>query len=177
VAFFIGQAFAHPSVNYVVTVPGPAGDLVAFVAEFIIAFFLMLAVLFISNMPGLARWTGGFAGCLVAIYITFEAPFSGMSMNPARTFGSAAVASFWAGLWIYFAAPVLAMSLPRNFMCAQNALSIAPSFTITTARAAFSTAASVDSSAKNRNEPPPLHRSTRIDPHSSRLRIQRRSPG
>ena len=42
VAFFIGKAFAHPSVNYVVTVPGPAGDWVAFVAEFIIAFFLML---------------------------------------------------------------------------------------------------------------------------------------
>jgi len=111
VALFIGQAFAHPSVNYVVTVPGPAGDWVAFVAEFIMAFFLMLVVLFVSNTPGLARWTGVFAGCLVAIYITFEAPFSGMSMNPARTFGSAAVASFWAGLWIYFTAPVLAMQL------------------------------------------------------------------
>lgn len=34
-----------------------------------------------------------------------------MSMNPARTFGSAAVASFWTGIWIYFTAPVLAMQL------------------------------------------------------------------
>ena len=92
-AFFIGRAFAHPSVNYVVTVPGPAGDWVAFVAEFIIAFFLMLVVLFVSNTPGFAHWTGVIAGCLEAIYITFEAPFSGMSMNPARTFCSAVVAS------------------------------------------------------------------------------------
>ena len=105
-AFFIGQALAHPSVNYVATVPGPAGEWVAFVAEFVMAFFLMLVVLLVSNTPGLARWTGVFAGCLVAIFITFEAPFSGMSMNPARTFASAAVASLWVGLWIYFTAPV-----------------------------------------------------------------------
>jgi aquaporin Z len=81
------------------------------IAEFVIAFFLMLVVLLVSNTPGLARWTGIFAGGLVAIYITFEAPLSGMSMNPARTLGSAAAASFWAGLWIYFTAPVLAMQL------------------------------------------------------------------
>jgi aquaporin Z len=34
-----------------------------------------------------------------------------MSMNPARTFGSAFVGHLWAGLWIYFTAPVLAMQL------------------------------------------------------------------
>ena len=48
---------------------------------------------------------------LVATYITFEAPFSGMSMNPARTFGSAFVGQMWTALWIYFVAPVLAMQL------------------------------------------------------------------
>ena len=110
-ALIIHEAFADPSVNYVVTIPGSGGILGAFVAEFIIAFALMLTVLFVSNTPTLARWTGIYAGCLVAIYITFEAPLSGMSMNPARTFGSAAVASLWTGLWIYFAAPVLAMQL------------------------------------------------------------------
>jgi aquaporin Z len=111
VAVFIRQALAHPSVNYVVTAPGPAGEWVAFVAEFLIAFCLMLTLLFVSNTPKLAPWTGVCAGCLVTIYIAFEAPFSGMSMNPARTFGSALTASFWTGLWIYFVAPVLAMQL------------------------------------------------------------------
>jgi aquaporin Z len=111
VAGFIHQALAHPSVNYAVTAPGPAGEGIAFVAEFLIAFCLMLTPLFVSNTPRFAPWTGVCAGCLIAIYIVFEAPFSGMSMNPARTLGSALTASFWTGLWIYFVAPILAMQL------------------------------------------------------------------
>src|SRR5438876_948134 len=76
-----------------------------------IAFVLMSVVLRVSNTPHIARYTGLFAGALVATYITLEAPFSGMSMNPARTFGSAFVGHLWTGLWIYFTAPVLAMQL------------------------------------------------------------------
>jgi hypothetical protein len=38
-----------------------------------------------------------------------------MSMNPARTFGSAFVGHLWTGLWIYFTAPVLAMQLAGAF--------------------------------------------------------------
>ena len=34
-----------------------------------------------------------------------------MSMNPARTLGSALPAQLWAGLWIYFTAPPLGMLL------------------------------------------------------------------
>ena len=68
-------------------------------------------VLHVSNTPHLWRYTGVFAGCLVATYITFEAPISGMSMNPARTFGSAYVGHLWTALWIYFTAPVVAMQL------------------------------------------------------------------
>jgi aquaporin Z len=102
---------SHPAVNYVATLPGPGGAGVAFAAEFLIAFVLMSVVLVISNTLHLARWTGIFAGCLVATYITFEAPHSGMSMNPARTFGPALAGSLWNGLWVYFTAPVLAMQL------------------------------------------------------------------
>src|SRR5436190_1182482 len=56
-----------------------------------------------------AQFIGVIAGALVATYITLESPLSGMSMNPARTFGSAFVGHIWVGLWIYFTAPVLAM--------------------------------------------------------------------
>jgi len=45
----------------------------------------------------------------VAIYITFEAPISGMSLNPARTFSSAIHAGEWMGWWIYFTAPIAGM--------------------------------------------------------------------
>jgi aquaporin Z len=111
VALFVRMALSHPKVNYVATLPGPHGMIIAFVAEFLIAFILMSVVLRVSNTPGIARYTGVFAGALVATYITFEAPLSGMSMNPARTFGSAFVGHLWTGLWIYFTAPVLAMQL------------------------------------------------------------------
>ncbi|HEY0730726.1 MAG TPA: aquaporin, partial [Pyrinomonadaceae bacterium] len=59
----------------------------------------------------LGRWTGMFAGALVAIYITIESPISGMSMNPARTFSSAFGADVWMSLWIYFLAPPVGMLL------------------------------------------------------------------
>src|SRR5213592_1524432 len=111
VALFVREALSHPTVHYAATLPGPHGMIVAFVAEFAIAFVLMSVVLRVSNTPHIARYTGLFAGALVATYITLEAPFSGMSMNPARTFSSAFVGHLWTGLWIYFIAPVLAMQL------------------------------------------------------------------
>ena len=111
VTLFAHDAVSHPTVNYAATLPGMQGVIVAFVAEFVIAFVLMSVVLRVSNTPHLARYTGLFAGALVATYITLESPLSGMSMNPARSFGSALVGHLWMGLWIYFTAPVLAMQL------------------------------------------------------------------
>ena len=109
VARFLGKQLADPAVRYVVTLPGPDGPWVALFAEFTIAFILMSAVLYFSNHHRLDRYTGLFAGLLVATYITLEAPFSGMSMNPARTFGSALPPMIWDGLWIYLTAPPLGM--------------------------------------------------------------------
>lgn len=105
----LGVSLGHPSVNYLATVPGPWGNTAAFGGEFIIAFILMSMVLRVSNSARLARYTGLYAGALIALYITFEDPLSGMSMNPARTFGSAIPAMRWDALWIYFTAPPLAM--------------------------------------------------------------------
>lgn len=104
-------ALGHPAVNYVVTLPGEKGVAAAFLAEIVITFLLMFTVLASSNQAKWARFTGLFAGTLVATYITFEAPLSGMSMNPARTFGSAFSGNIWTALWIYFTAPPLGMLL------------------------------------------------------------------
>ena len=105
----LGRAVSNPSVQYAVTVPGRTGTLGAFLAEAIISFILMSVVLRVSNTKSLARWTGLFAGALVATYITIESPISGMSMNPARTLSSAFGANVWMSLWIYFVAPPLGM--------------------------------------------------------------------
>ncbi len=106
--------FAAPPVSYVATVPGDHGWIIAFIAEAIISFGLMLMVLFTTNSSKLSRYTGLFAGLFVATYITVEAPLSGMSMNPARTFASALPGGIFTALWIYFIAPVLGMMLAVN---------------------------------------------------------------
>ena len=111
IAAALNSSVADPSVNHVVTVPGSGGPGVAFLAEVVISFGLMLVVLVVSNTSGLARYTGLCAGALVATYITVEAPLSGMSMNPARTFASAVSAQLWTTLWVYFTAPPLGMLL------------------------------------------------------------------
>jgi aquaporin Z len=104
-------ALAAPSVNYIITTPGTGGEAVAFLAEFLISFGLMLMVLFVSNSPRRGRYTGLFAGLLIAAYITVEAPLSGMSMNPARTMASALLAQNFTALWVYFCAPLVGMLL------------------------------------------------------------------
>lgn len=108
-AAILGAWLADPAVSYAATVPGPAGSRVAFVAELFISFLLMSVVLTMSNRPDLNRFTGLCAGALVASYIVLEAPLSGMSMNAARTVGSAVYAQAWTALWVYFTAPVLGM--------------------------------------------------------------------
>ena len=105
----LGSWLADTMVNFVATVPGSYGVGVAFFAEVIISFFMMTMILFTSNSARWSRLTPYFAGVFVAFYISVESPVSGMSMNPARSFASAAFAGTWTSVWIYFLAPPIAM--------------------------------------------------------------------
>lgn len=107
----LGALPAHEAVRFAATRPGPAGAGVAFAAEAAISFVLMAVILAVSNSPRVARWTGVCCALLVATYITLVAPLSGMSMNPARTLGSAAGARLFDSIWIYFTAPLAGMLL------------------------------------------------------------------
>jgi aquaporin Z len=111
VAAVFGSAFLDPPVAGVATLPGPAGVAVAFLAELGISFALVSMVLALGRQARLAPYTGFFVGALVCLYITFEAPLSGMSMNPARTVASALPTATWRSAWIYFAAPLAGMLL------------------------------------------------------------------
>lgn len=122
VGLFFMKQLGDPAVQYVVTVPGKYGLIPAFVAEVVITFVLMTVILRASNHPGWARYTGLFAGLLVATYISFEAPISGMSMNPARSFGSGLSAGVWTGFWIYLTAPVLGMLSAAEVYLQQHGL-------------------------------------------------------
>jgi len=112
-AWFLGPALAR--VQFAATVPGPDGPWVAFAAEFAISFLLISVVLSASNSRRFTRFTPWVAGFLVAAFISLESPLSGMSMNPARTVGSALSSGIWTSLWVYFLAPVLAMVSAGQF--------------------------------------------------------------
>lgn len=111
VALLLGQVFTQPPVNYIVTVPGTLGWVVALLGELVIAFVMMLTVLLASNNKQLNRFTGLFVGFLVVVYIYFEAPISGFGMNPARSFASAFPAQIWTAFWLYMIVPPLGMLL------------------------------------------------------------------
>ncbi|WP_428328001.1 MIP/aquaporin family protein [Mucilaginibacter sp.] len=100
---------SHPDINYVVTIPGKPGIWVAFVLEFFISFLLIAVVLFMGIRKSWDKYTSYAVSALITTFITFEAPYSGMSMNPARTFASAIVAGEWKSFWLYCTAPVLGM--------------------------------------------------------------------
>lgn len=58
----------------------------------------------------LSRYTGLFAGCLLALYIiSIEFSLSGVGMNPARSFASAFAAQNWIAFPLYIFTPVLGM--------------------------------------------------------------------
>jgi len=121
-AALLGMVIADATVNYAVTIPGPSGVWIAFIAETLISFLQLSMVLRVSNSKNLARYTGVFAGILVATYISVEAPYSGMSMNPARTFASAFPAQIWTAWWIYFTAPLLGMFLAAELYLRQHSI-------------------------------------------------------
>ena len=114
----LGQTLAHRDVNFAITHPGMRGESVAFIAEVSITFLLMTVILNVSNSRKFARFTGIAAGTLVMLFITFESPLSGMSMNPARSFASDFVGMQWLGT-----VDLLRRAANRNVFCCRTVCS------------------------------------------------------
>ncbi|MET4075672.1 aquaporin [Hymenobacter sp. UYCo722] len=102
--------FSHPAVHYNTTRPpeGAYGWVIALGAEILISGALMMVMLSSLHSARLKQWTGAFVGLLLALFVVVEAPLSGMSLNPARTLGSAMPAGGSPGLWLYFVGPLTA---------------------------------------------------------------------
>ena len=107
----LGRFYPHPSVHYNTTtpMPQPLGEAIAFGAEFVISFLLMLTMVWALQHERTKNKTGWLTGGLIAVYILVESPFSGMSLNPARTLGTAMAGGDYRGLWVYGLAPPAAM--------------------------------------------------------------------
>ena len=107
--YLMPDTVARHAIRYALTAPGDRGAAVAFVGELTISFVLMSTILVASNREKLSRYTPYLVGLLYAGFIILEAPLSGMSMNPARSFAPALHARYWHELWLYFTAPTLGM--------------------------------------------------------------------
>jgi aquaporin Z len=105
-ALFVLIAFNQDAVASTATVPG-SGSGKAFVLEVVFTAIFIAVILQVTK-------SGTYGGtALIAIPLTLTmihlaaVPFSGSSVNPARTFGPALIGNEWKSAWIYYLAPPL----------------------------------------------------------------------
>jgi aquaporin Z len=90
------------------TLPGAGYPLWAvFLAEVCLTFLLVLSIFLFVSSHRLMRWTPLMVWILVAMMVWLEAPISGTSLNPARSFGPALISWVWHDHWLYWLAPPL----------------------------------------------------------------------
>jgi MIP family channel proteins len=99
-------AFDQDAVALTATVPGPTGAGTALFLELLATAVFVLVIL---HSTAAERHTGT---ALVAIPLTLVAahlaliPFSGSSLNTARSFGPALIGSEWTDFWVYIIGPL-----------------------------------------------------------------------
>jgi len=92
--------------------PG-VSDAQAITIEAVLTFFLVWVVFAtaIDEDGAFAKVAGLAIGFVIAMDIMMGGPFTGASMNPARSLGPAVVGGNYTGLWIYFIGPVIGSAL------------------------------------------------------------------
>ena len=87
----------------------PAGDVwQSFGLEIVLTAVLVYAILAVAHQQRAPlAIVAATAGAIVGLEATFAGGISGASMNPARSFGPAAIAWEWRDHWIYWAAPAI----------------------------------------------------------------------
>jgi aquaporin Z len=93
------------------TLPGPGyKDWQAFLMEIALTALLVSVIL---GTASAAQNVGAIAALGVGGYVAlaglWAAPVSGVSMNPARSFGPALASGYWTSYWVYLAGPVIGM--------------------------------------------------------------------
>ena len=96
------------SVDFGATVPGNGySTLVVLSGEILTTGAMILGLFFFLSHPRLRQFTPLLFPFLYAIMVFLEAPVSGTSTNPARSFGPSLVAGVWQDWWVYGLGPLL----------------------------------------------------------------------
>lgn len=95
------------SIQYGATVP-PQID-TAFIGEIWTTFVLIVVILFFTSNDKIKNFTPFTMPIIYCIMVFVEAPVSGTSTNPARSFGPAIISTVWNGYWLYWIAPIIGM--------------------------------------------------------------------
>jgi len=94
------------SVQFGATIPS-FGDALALAGETVTTFAMVFLLFFFLRHRALKLYTPALFPPLYAIMVWLEAPISGTSTNPARTFGPALIAADWHGWWVYWLGPLI----------------------------------------------------------------------
>jgi aquaporin Z len=95
------------SINFGGTTPGTyytVGQ--AFLGEIITTFIMVLLLIVFIGFRQIRQYTPYMFPILYAIMVPLEADISGISTNPARSFGPAVITGEWSSFWIYLTGPV-----------------------------------------------------------------------
>ena len=95
------------SMAYGVTLPGKGYSIPIVVLGEIVTTFCLIAYLCVFlAFHRLRRYTPFFIPLLFGIMVPLEGGISGISVNPARSFGPSLISGVWTGWWIYWIGPV-----------------------------------------------------------------------
>lgn len=101
---------AGKSVGFGSTTPGTGyTGLGALAGETITTICLIVGLFTFLGHKKLRNYTPLLFPFLYAAMVYLEAPISGTSTNPARSFGPSVISGIWTGWWIYFAGPLAGM--------------------------------------------------------------------